>query len=182
MDRSGLPEDLEAIFKQGDVKDVSCAAFGDREGSHVLAYTRKIGKVEKAYCSYGFKLPQVLWDWLSDSDTRDYTNMTVTLGPNNSCFAWDTNSIRWHNLPVDLELAIQRWLSPMKGWKVGPPRIIALGRGGAYFGLTEEGEMVFDAPSTWAKLRKVMRELEEVKKVDWNNLQVRGSQSLEDLR
>ena len=170
--RSGLPNDIEALFKKDTIKDVDCVAFGEQEGSHVCAYTRKIGPKIKSYCSYGHRLPKVLLNWLQDSDARDYTSMTVILGPGRSFFAWDTKTIRWSQLPEGLELTIQRWLSP-NGWKVGAPRIIALGCDGAYFALSENGEMVFYEPGSWPKLRKAMDKLDEVTKVDWKDVKAR---------
>jgi hypothetical protein len=76
----------------------------------------------------------------------------VVLGPNKSFFAWDSSSMRWSNLPPDLEETIQEWLSP-SGWIVGPPRIISLGKGGAFFAKSQYGSMVWSLPESSPQMR-----------------------------
>lgn len=61
---------------------------------------------------------------------RDIPSLSVELGPNNSFFARDRDSYRWHNLPDALEEAIQQRLSPM-GWRA-TPEVILLGADGAF--------------------------------------------------
>jgi hypothetical protein len=90
---------------------------------------------------YGAGVPATFKGWLTDPDTgkirRDkYTR--VAFGADDSFFAWDRNSVRWSNVGKELEEKIQEWLSP-SGWIFGPPKIVALGVGKAYFMISEYG-------------------------------------------
>jgi len=91
---------------------------------------------------YGDKLPQSLKSWLVDETglLKRGEQTRVALGPNDSFFAWDTNSMRWSNIPPGLEEDIQEWLSP-SGWIEGPPRIVDLGANGTYFAVSEYGSI-----------------------------------------
>jgi hypothetical protein len=91
---------------------------------------------------YGDKLPPSLKSWLVDStgNLKRGRQTRVALGPSDSFFAWDTDSIRWSNIPPDLEEDVQAWLSPT-GWLKGPPRIVDLGADGTYFALSQYGSI-----------------------------------------
>lgn len=64
------------------------------------------------------------------------------LGPDQSYITWDPSSIRWANLPPSLEDTLQSWLTP-SGWKFGPPRLATWGRDGAFFTMSEYGNVAY---------------------------------------
>lgn len=91
--------------------------------------------------AYGPGVPATFKVWLTDPETgkiRRNKHSRVTFGLNESFVAWDSTSIRWHNVPTSLDEIFQEWLSPA-GWKFGPPRIVCLGQEGAYLAITEHG-------------------------------------------
>jgi len=58
--------------------------------------------------------------------------LTVVFGANDSYVAWDSKSVKWSNIPAELEKSLEERCGP-KGWLNGPPRTVALGGNGVYF-------------------------------------------------
>jgi len=151
------------LFNDKKVLDVRCACLGENpEREYFFNYVEKNGdqRLTKFHHS---SMPEELLEYCRDKNGKwdKGEHLRVVLGPNKSFFAWDRTSVRWSNLPAGLESAIQGWLSPM-GWAQGPPRIIALGKDGAYFAMSEYGAWSCNAPTSSAFLKEQFRLLAEL--------------------
>lgn len=86
---------------------------------------------------------------------------------------WHPELIRWANLPLELEDAIQSWLTP-SGWRVGAPRLITWGIEDAFFALSEYGNAVYgfgDAGGeAWDLYRETIEEWKAEKGFQWSGL------------
>ena len=104
----------------------------------------------------------------------------VVLGPGESFVAWDVDAIRWSDVPKGLESALQSWLTP-SGWDSGPPRLIALGHGGAFFALSEFGAYQWSMPSTasWSTGSKFFQTIEDSEDYSWTKIKVRDRPTIQ---
>ena len=106
-------------------------------------------------------LPSQLESWLIDPITqtckRDIATLSVEFGPNNSFYARDKDSYRWHNLPDALEEAIQQRLSP-SGW-MARPDFVVLGADGAFIYSNDRGGCSH-ALGNYPKLQQYVIELQ----------------------
>jgi len=143
------------LLDESKLDDIHYASLGENpQEEYYFDVTEKDGDSKTRMAYYGPGLAAPLLSYLLDEDKkwkRD-NELQVVLGPNKSFFAWDSSSMRWSNLPPDLEETIQEWLSP-NGWIVGPPRIIALGKGGAFFAKSQYGSMVWSLPESSPQMR-----------------------------
>ena len=169
-----LPEEINDLFINNKVADVFCCAFGEQKGSYFLLFSRRDGTNLSQSVCYGDDLPKGLRTWLlddKDNFQHDWKRTKVVLGPGKSFIAWDPTSIRWSDLPRGLEESIQGWLGP-GGWNSGPPRLVALGFGGAYFASTEYGAMAYDIPSSSPKMIEAFSSIEKRDGLSWDKVEV----------
>ncbi|EAT86845.1 hypothetical protein SNOG_05781 [Parastagonospora nodorum SN15] len=100
-----LPSDIEALFTQTPaIQDVIELALGNN-GTYFVSYRDHGGKI---LCKH-YNLPNALTSWLYCSNAgiiRDLSSLSITLGPYDSYYAWDSSSASWSNLPPKLEKSI----------------------------------------------------------------------------
>lgn len=98
-------------------------------------------------------------------------HLRAVLGPGDSFIVWHPELIRWANLPPNLEDALQSWLTP-SGWRVGPPRIISWGPEGAFFAMSEYGEVScqFGGDKAWEIYKETVDEWKAEKGFKWSSL------------
>lgn len=128
------------------MSDVRFACLGaDPNNKYAFSIVDKAGQTT----FYFSNLPKALNEYLKDEkgNCAKGDDLKVVLGPDDSFFAWDRTSMRWSNLPAGLESSLQGWLSP-SGWLYGPPRVVALGKDGGYFALTEYGAWSYWMPAS----------------------------------
>lgn len=74
---------------------------------------------------------------------------------------------------MDLEDAIQSWLTP-SGWRVGAPRLVTWGRDGAFFAMSEYGNVVHqfgnNRGETWNMYKETIEEWKSEKGFQWSGL------------
>ncbi|OCK86045.1 hypothetical protein K432DRAFT_377144 [Lepidopterella palustris CBS 459.81] len=163
-----LPPKLLRLLTSDDISDVKWAAIGPGKESWVLLCTSSRGSSE---LHIGTGSPPALKTYLTNPKTHKSfcdPHLRVVFGPHSSFFAWCRTSIRWSNIPVSLEETVQSWLSPT-GWKVGPPRMVALGADDAWFALSEYGAAAWDIPDGNESLAETWNEWES-EGFDWGDL------------
>lgn len=79
--------------------------------------------------------------------------------------------MRWANLPHSIEDALQSWLTP-SGWRVGPPRIVTWGPNGAFFAMSEYGNVVYRLGdgNVWEIYKETVEEWKAEKGFLWTDL------------
>ncbi|KAF2489272.1 hypothetical protein BU16DRAFT_531596 [Lophium mytilinum] len=162
------PPTLHRLLLSASISTICWAAIGPEEESWVISYVDIGGSFK---IDFGDGCPKALKAYLFDPNTlgpRRDKSLRVSFGPKSSFFAWDQTSIRWSGIPSSLEDTIQSWLSP-SGWKVGPPRAVALGAEGAWFALSEYGVVAWDIPEEYEALAETWEEWEE-EDLDWSEL------------
>jgi hypothetical protein len=84
---------------------------------------------------------------------------------------WHPDLIRWANLPNNLEDALQSWLTP-SGWRVGPPRIVTWGPEGAFFAMSEYGNVVYRLGDgdAWEIYKETIEEWKAEKGFMWSEM------------
>lgn len=110
----------------GSTADSWLLSFKDSSGTNTLRW--------------GPSTPQRLQSILAK--TWHSPHLRAFLGPDDSFIIWHPELIRWANLPISLEDALQSWLTP-SGWRVGPPRTVTWGPEGAFFAMSEYGNVVY---------------------------------------
>jgi hypothetical protein len=98
-------------------------------------------------------------------------HLRAFLGPDDSFIVWHPDLIRWGNLPLNLEDVLQSWLTP-SGWRVGPPRIVTWGPEGAFFCMSEYGDVVYRLgdDDSWEIYTETIEEWKAEKGFQWNDL------------
>jgi hypothetical protein len=98
-------------------------------------------------------------------------HLRAFLGPDDSFLVWHPDLIRWGNLPASLEDALQSWLTP-SGWRVGPPRMVTWGPEGAFFAMSEYGDVVFKLGdnTAWEIYKETVEEWKAEKGFQWSQL------------
>jgi hypothetical protein len=98
-------------------------------------------------------------------------HLRAFLGPDDSFIVWHPDLIRWGNLPSTLEDTLQSWLTP-SGWRVGPPRIVTWGPDGAFFCMSEYGDVVYRLgdDDSWEIYAETIQEWKAEKSFQWSDL------------
>ncbi|KAF2275751.1 uncharacterized protein EI97DRAFT_450918 [Westerdykella ornata] len=161
-----LPLPLYQLIISGRVVSAHWAALGPVQESWLLSYTDGEGKNNLAW---GEEIPWELEEILGS--IKPNPHIYVYLGPKESFIAWGPSFIRWTALPSGLEASLQGWLTP-SGWRAGPPRIVTWGRKGAYFALSEYGEVKYRTGSgdSWRTFKETVEEWEAEAGFSWNDL------------
>ncbi|KAH3909748.1 hypothetical protein HBH56_151730 [Parastagonospora nodorum] len=145
-----LPSDIEALFTQTPaIQDVIELALGNN-GTYFVSYRDHGGKI---LCKH-YNLPNALTSWLYCSNAgiiRDLSSLSITLGPYDSYYAWDSSSASWSNLPPKLEKSILNRLETQDvlqtTWKANgaeAPSFVSLGADEAYWMRTVSGGGCWD--------------------------------------
>lgn len=148
--------------------EVHWACLGPIPDSWVLSFK---DSSEKNNLAWGPSSPQRLQNILSKAAPSPH--LRVFLGPKESFIAWDPNFIRWGSLPSSLEDCLQAWLTPA-GWKAGPPRMISWGTEGAFFAMSEYGDVVYRLGNgdSWEIYKDTVEEWKGEKGFQWSELAV----------
>ncbi|KAF2846513.1 hypothetical protein T440DRAFT_458191 [Plenodomus tracheiphilus IPT5] len=168
---NNLPPSLRDILTSSTISSVHWATLGDVPDSWILSCKDTAGKTS---LRWGPSLPPRLQTILNK--TWHSPHLRISLGPDSSFIVWHPELIRWTNLPTKLEDAIQSWLTP-SGWRVGPPRIVTWGADGAFFAMSEYGNVVYDFGDTddggdvyWGIFKETVEEWKEERGFQWNSL------------
>jgi hypothetical protein len=132
-----LPTPLQDLLRGNTVAELHWAALGPVPDSWLLSFKDSTGTNT---LRWGPSIPQRLQAILAK--TWHSPHLRAFLGPNESFIIWHPELIRWANLPANLEDALQSWLTP-SGWRVGSPRMVTWGPDGAFFTMSEYGNVVY---------------------------------------
>ncbi|EMD88162.1 hypothetical protein COCC4DRAFT_63722 [Bipolaris maydis ATCC 48331] len=148
------------------VSEVHWAVLGPSPESWVLSSKDSAGK---SSLKWGPAVPSRLQTVLNK--TWHSPHLRAFLGPDDSFLVWHPDLIRWGNLPTALEDALQSWLTP-SGWRVGPPRMVTWGPEGAFFAMSEYGDVVFKLGEgdAWEIYKETVDEWKAEKGFQWNQL------------
>lgn len=146
--------------------EVHWASLGPVPESWLLSFKDASGR---SSIRWGALLPDRLKTVLAK--TWHSPHLRFFLGPNDSFIVWHPELIRWAYLPPSLEDSLQSWLTP-SGWRVGPPRIVTWGPEGAFFAMSEYGDVVYrlgDGDS-WQIYKETVDEWKAEKGFSWSEL------------
>ena len=138
----GLPQGVRDLFllPEPKAKDVIEIALGP-EGSYAVVYQSSAG-LRLLY--HG--LPDALRQWLIPvagkgvSATRDLNSLQVSLGPNNSFFAFDKKGALWSNLPKDFDYALSLRRNSKGNFNTGKyPSSVSFGPDGSFVMIMADG-------------------------------------------
>lgn len=166
-DRSrNLPAVLRDLIVGNAVSEVHWAALGPTKDSWLVHFKDSRGSNS---LRWGSGIPSRLQTILSK--TWHSPHLRAFLGPDGSFIIWHPELIRWGNLPSNLEDAVQSWLTP-SGWRVGPPRIVTWGPEGAFFAMSEYGDVVYRLgdEDAWDIYKETVEEWKAEKGFLWSNL------------
>lgn len=123
----------------------------------------------KSSIRWGSAIPSRLQTVLNK--TWHSPHLRAFLGPDDSFIIWHPDLIRWGNLPANLEDALQSWLTP-SGWRVGPPRMVTWGPEGAFFAMSEYGDVVYKLGDNdaWEIYKETVEEWKAEKGFLWSQL------------
>ncbi|KAH6612058.1 hypothetical protein C7974DRAFT_90569 [Boeremia exigua] len=130
-----LPTSLLALL--ATASEVHWASLGPVPESWLLSFKDASGR---SSIRWGALIPPRLQAVLGK--TWHSPHLRFFLGPSDSFIVWHPELIRWASLPHSLEDSLQSWLTP-SGWRVGPPRLVTWGPEGAFFALSEYGDVVY---------------------------------------
>jgi hypothetical protein len=161
-----LPSTLQDVLVGSTVSEVHWAALGPVSNSWILSSKDSSGKNS---LRWGSSIPARLQTVLSK--TWHSPHLRAFLGPDDSFIIWHPDLIRWANLPLSLEDALQSWLTP-SGWRVGPPRIVTWGPEGAFFAMSEYGDVVYRLgdSNAWEIYKETVEEWKTEKGFVWSDL------------
>ncbi|KAF2623635.1 hypothetical protein BU25DRAFT_349499 [Macroventuria anomochaeta] len=159
-----LPTSLLALLSTAT--EVHWASLGPVPESWLLSFKDASGR---SSIRWGALLPQRLQTILAK--TWHSPHLRFFLGPNESFIIWHPELIRWANLPPSLEDSLQSWLTP-SGWRVGPPRIVTWGPEGAFFAMSEYGDVVYRLgdEDSWDIYKETVEEWKAEKGFSWSEL------------
>lgn len=159
-----LPTSLLALL--ATASEVHWASLGAVPESWLLSFKDTSGR---SSIRWGALLPQRLQTILGK--TWHSPHLRFFLGPNQSFIVWHPESIRWANLPLSLEDSLQSWLTP-SGWRVGPPRIVTWGPEGAFFAMSEYGDVVYRLgdEDSWEIYKETVEEWKAERGFSWSEL------------
>ncbi|KAF1843509.1 uncharacterized protein K460DRAFT_418562 [Cucurbitaria berberidis CBS 394.84] len=161
-----LPAALRDFLLGSTVSEVHWASLGLVTDSWILSFKDTSGNNN---LRWGTAIPQRLQTILTK--TWHSPQLRAFLGPRDSFIVWHPELIRWANLPDALEDALQSWLTP-SGWKVGPPRIVTWGPEGAFFAMSEYGNVVYRLGDgdAWEIYKETVDEWKAEKGFLWSDL------------
>ncbi|KAI4697812.1 uncharacterized protein J4E84_000945 [Alternaria hordeiaustralica] len=161
-----LPASLQDLLLGRTVSDVHWAALGPAPDSWILSSKDSSGKDS---LRWGPAIPTRLQSILTK--TWHSPHLRAFLGPDDSFIIWHPELIRWANLPIPLEDALQSWLTP-SGWRCGPPRIVTWGPEGAFFAMSEYGDVVYRLGdlNAWEIYKETVEEWKAEKGFVWTDL------------
>ena len=114
--------------------------------------------------------------WLAENiaSQSDMVQSTVTFGPGDSYYARSPRAARWHDLPSDLEKEIL-------GKKVqdgdSAPRMVALGKHGAWAALWPDGSCTWNLIKGYVSLHNTLRANEPEQRISVSQRAVPGRES-----
>ncbi|KAL6711045.1 Phosphatidylglycerol/phosphatidylinositol transfer protein [Coniothyrium glycines] len=161
-----LPAPLRNLIIGSTIAEVHWACLGPVNNSWILSYKDSSGKNS---LRWGPDIPQRLQSILTK--TWHSPHLRAFLGPNDSFIVWHPDLIRWASLPLSLEDVLQSWLTP-SGWRVGPPRMVTWGPEGAFFAMSEYGDVVYrlgDGDS-WDIFKETVEEWKGEKGFSWSEI------------
>ncbi|KAF2035306.1 hypothetical protein EK21DRAFT_107426 [Setomelanomma holmii] len=161
-----LPSPLQDLLRSSSVADLHWATLGSTSDSWLLSLKDNTGTNT---LRWGPSTPQRLQIILAK--TWHSPHLRAFLGPDDSFIIWHPELIRWGNLPISLEDALQSWLTP-SGWRVGPPRIVTWGPEGAFFAMSEYGNVVYRLgdDDAWEIYKETIEEWKTEKGFLWSEL------------
>ncbi|KAH7072485.1 hypothetical protein FB567DRAFT_204121 [Paraphoma chrysanthemicola] len=161
-----LPTPLQDLLRSSTIADLYWATLGSTPNSWLLSFKDNTGTNT---LRWGSSTPQRLQTILAK--TWHSPHLRAFLGPDDSFIIWHPDLIRWANLPTSLEDAIQAWLTP-SGWRVGPPRIVTWGPEGAFFAMSEYGNVIyrFGDEDAWSIYQETIEEWKAEKGFLWSEL------------
>ncbi|KAF1913152.1 hypothetical protein BDU57DRAFT_481770 [Ampelomyces quisqualis] len=161
-----LPAPLQDLVRSGTIAELYWAVLGPVVDSWLLSFKDSAGTNT---LRWGSAVPSRLQAVLTK--TWHSPHLRAFLGPNDSFIIWHPELIRWANLPPDLEDALQSWLTPA-GWRVGPPRMVTWGPEGAFFTISEYGNVVYRLGDgdAWEIFKETVEEWKTEKGFLWTDL------------
>ncbi|KAF1945036.1 hypothetical protein EJ02DRAFT_339546 [Clathrospora elynae] len=161
-----LPATLQDLLLGNTVSEVHWATLGPVINSWILSSKDSSGKNS---LRWGSSIPPRLQTILAK--TWHSPHLRAFLGPDDSFIIWHPDLIRWADLPPNLEDALQSWLTP-SGWRVGPPRMVTWGPDGAFFAMSEYGDVVYRLGdgNAWEIYKETVEEWKAEKGFVWSDL------------
>ncbi|KAA8622367.1 hypothetical protein PtrSN002B_004577 [Pyrenophora tritici-repentis] len=161
-----LPSSLQDLLLGRTVAEVHWATLGPVPDSWILSSKDSAGT---SSLRWGASIPTRLQTVLSK--TWHSPHLRAFLGPHDSFIISHPELLRWANLPPSLEDALQSWLTP-SGWRVGPPRMVTWGPEGAFFAMSEYGDVVYRLgdPDAWDIYKETVEEWKAERGFLWNEL------------
>lgn len=161
-----LPSPLQDLLRGSTVAELHWATLGPISDSWLISFKDSTGTNA---LRWGSSIPQRLQAILAK--TWHSPHLRAFLGPNDSYIIWHPELIRWANLPPSLEDALQSWLTP-SGWRVGPPRMVTWGLEGAFFTMSEYGNVVYRLGDgdAWEIYKETVEEWKAEKGFLWTSL------------
>lgn len=159
-----LPTSLLTLLSTAT--EVHWVSLGSVPESWLLSFKDASGR---SSLRWGALLPQRLQKILAK--TWHSPHLRFFLGPNDSFIVWHPELIRWANLPPSLEDSLQSWLTP-SGWRVGPPRVVTWGPEGAFFAMSDYGDVVYRLGNedSWEIYKETVEEWKAERGFSWSEL------------
>jgi hypothetical protein len=161
-----LSSPLTDLLRGSTISELHWATLGPSPDSWLLSFKDSTGTNN---LRWGTAIPQRLHTILAK--TWHSPHLRAFLGPDDSFIIWHPDLLRWANLPESLEDALQSWLTPA-GWRVGPPRIVTWGPEGAFFTMSEYGNVVYRLGDgdAWEIYKETVEEWKAEKGFLWTDL------------
>jgi hypothetical protein len=161
-----LSSPLTDLLRGSTISELHWATLGPSTDSWLLSFKDSTGTNN---LRWGTAIPQRLQTILAK--TWHSPHLRAFLGPADSFIIWHPDLLRWANLPESLEDALQSWLTPA-GWRVGPPRIVTWGPEGAFFTMSEYGNVVYRLGDgdAWEIYKETVEEWKAEKGFLWTDL------------
>jgi hypothetical protein len=161
-----LPSTLLDLLRGSTIAELHWATLGPTPDSWLLSFKDSSGTNN---IRWGSSIPKRLQTILAK--TWHSPHLRAFLGPDDSFIIWHPDLLRWANLPTSLEDALQSWLTP-SGWRVGPPRLVTWGPEGAFFTMSEYGNVVYRLGDgdAWEIYQETVEEWKTEKGFLWSDL------------
>ncbi|KAI8931130.1 hypothetical protein NX059_011484 [Plenodomus lindquistii] len=169
---ANLPPSLTSLLTTNPPPTINWATLGSTPDSWILSLSPSPSSPPTLH--HGPSIPARLQQILNK--TWHSPHLRCFFGPNASFMLWHPDLIRWSGLPEGLEDAIQSWLTP-SGWRVGPPRIVSWGEGGAFFAMSEYGDVAYgfgsrdeDGEAEWGVWEETVEEWKAERGFTWSGV------------